>query len=114
MQNTSLRSGKSFQGVRVSDVSATHVMDTARMFIDDAGEGQTVKARLRSAASSLGIDFGLAKRIRYREIKNIPAHIFTTMADRYALVLERRERTLTAQLETYRKRLTAWKTSQGD
>lgn len=110
MRNFRLWSGKPVRVVSV-DMTADNVIETARDFLNDAGEGESVKDRLRSASKALGIPFGLAKRIRYGEVKNIPTHIFTTMADRYAAVLERKERQMCADLEIYRKKLNAWKSS---
>lgn len=89
--------------------AATQVMETAREFIDVAGDGETVKARLRSASLALGIPFGTAKRIRYGEVKTIPAHIFTTMLDRYAIVLDRKEREASERLRIHRSTLDAWR-----
>lgn len=112
MQNFNPRRGISFRDILMSDVTAETAMNMAQTIIDDAGEGETVKARLRTAARNLGVPYGFVKRVRYREIKTIPAHVFFQLQDKYADVLERRERQLTAQLETYRTRLNAWKTSR--
>lgn len=101
------RPGKAVRGEPMS--AAAQVMETAREFIDIAGDGETVKARLRSAAHNLGIPFGTAKRIRYGEVKNIPAHVFTAMIDRYAVVLERREKELSERMAAHRSTLNAWR-----
>lgn len=111
MQNSNPRRGISFRDVLMSDITADSALDMAQTIIDDAGEGETVKARLRAAARNLGVPYGFVKRVRYREIKTIPAHVFLQLQDKYADVLERRERQLTAQLETYRNRLQTWKSS---
>jgi hypothetical protein len=104
------RDGKAVREGRMT--TAVDVLETARAFIETAGEGETVKARLRSAARDLGIPFGVAKRIRYGEVKSLPTHIFVTMADRYAAVLDRRERQLTDNLARQRALLDQWRGSR--
>lgn len=100
--------------IRESDVSEMtingpeDVMRIARTMIDDAGEGESVKDRLRKAAFYLGIDYGLAKRIRHNEIKEVKAHIFVRMTERYVAVLERLEKQSSEKTARYRARLELW------
>jgi len=88
--------------------SPADVMRAAQTMVNDAGEGEFVKDRLRTAARRLGIEYGLAKRIRNNEIKQPPTHIFLRMAQRYAVVLKQLEEQSSENTARYRERLREW------
>jgi hypothetical protein len=92
-----------------SMTTAADVIETAREFIETAGEGETVKARLRSAARDLGIPFGVAKRIRYGEVKSVPTHIFLTILERYDAVLTAAEQRQARRHARHRAILEQWR-----
>lgn len=88
--------------------SPSDVMRAAQEMVEDAGEGEFVKDRLRTAAKRLGITYGDAKRIRNNEIKEPKTHVFLRMIDRYADVLLQLEKQSSKNTALYRERLQAW------
>ena len=80
----------------------------ARAVDEHAPSHLNKKGRMAWASQELGLGFDRVRKAYHRAVRCIEHHEFTSLADRYAVLLKKQEQQLARRLEQHRITLDQW------